>query len=76
MNKGGSGKMKEFEMVNLQANKRKAAENYIMKQFEPAGKVNQTAKKREKRKLKKQKEQEIKAEQERQQKLLEEERAK
>lgn len=52
MSKASSSKVKEFEMVNLKK-KREAAESYVGKEFQPVGKINQTAKKREKRKLKK-----------------------
>jgi hypothetical protein len=44
----------EFEMVNLKSKeKKKEVGNHVMKEFQVAGKVNQSAKKREKRKVKK-----------------------
>lgn len=48
----------EFEMVDLKSGQKKK-NDYEMKQFEVAGKVNQSAKKREKRKQKKAKELEL-----------------
>jgi hypothetical protein len=49
----------EFEMTDLKKGSKQ--ESFVMKEFEIAGKVNQSAKKREKRKQKKAKELELKA---------------
>jgi hypothetical protein len=50
----------EFEMVDIKNTKPKKGD-FVMKEFEVSGKVNQTAKKREKRKKKKVKETELKS---------------